>query len=407
MFLSAQYILPIAQPPIRHGWIETAEGRIVRVGQGPAPAGARDLGHVALLPGLVNAHTHLELSWLAGRIRPAASMVDWLRALIAERSAGPPGGDAAVTRAARAAAADMRRSGTVLVGDTSNSLTSPAILREAGLGGIVFHEILGFNVQDPALVVEEAWRRVEAIGGSTDMPSESGQSQALRIGVVGHAPYSVSAALMSEIARRDRGVPLSVHLAESAEELEFLRTGAGPFRELLEDLDVWNPAWEVPQCDPVEYLRQVNYLKAGLLAVHAVHLSDDELDALREAGAVVVTCPRSNEWVGGGIPRVAHFYAAGVPVAIGTDSLASAPSVSLFDELAELRRIAPDVTAASLLDSATRVGAEALGRGADYGTLAPGRHARLVTVAIPPGTTDVEEYLVSGVPAAAVRPIQG
>jgi cytosine/adenosine deaminase-related metal-dependent hydrolase len=407
MFLSAQYILPITQPPIRKGWIETAEGRIVRVGQGAPPAGARDLGDVALLPGLVNAHTHLELSWLAGRIRPAASIVDWIRALMAERSAGPTGGDAAVTRAARATAADMRRSGTVLVGDISNSLISPAILREAGLGGIVFHEIVGFNVQAPVLVVQDAWRRVEAVGGSSDMPSDGARGPALEIGVVGHAPYSVSAALMSEIARHDRGVPLSVHVAESAEEIEFLRSGTGPFRELLEDLDVWNPAWEVPQCDPVEYLRQVDYLKAGLLAVHAVHLSDDALDALREAGAVVVTCPRSNEWVGGGIPRVTHFYAAGIPVAIGTDSLASAPSVSLFDELAELRRIAPDVTAASLLDSATRVGAEALGRGADYGTLAPGRRARLVSVAIPPGTTDVEEYLVSGVPPAAVRPIQG
>lgn len=407
MFLSAQYLLPITQPPIRNGWIETAEGRIVRVGQGAPPAGARDLGHVALLPGLVNAHTHLELSWLAGRIRPAASIVDWIRALMAERAAGPTGGDAAITRAARAAAADMRRSGTVLVGDISNSLVSPAILREAGLGGIVFHEILGFNVQAPALVVEDAWRRVEAAGGSSDGRSGGARDVALRIGVVGHAPYSVSAALLSQIARHDRGVPLSVHVAESAEEIEFLRSGSGPFRELLEDLDAWDPAWEVPECDPVEYLRQVDYLKAGLLAVHAVHLSDDALDALRDAGAVVVTCPRSNEWVGGGIPRVTHFYAAGMPVAIGTDSLASAPSVSLFDELAELRRIAPDVTAASLLDSATRVGAEALGRGADYGTLAPGRRAQLVSVTIPPGTTDVEEYLVSGVPPSAVRPIQG
>jgi cytosine/adenosine deaminase-related metal-dependent hydrolase len=360
-----------------------------------------------LLPGLVNAHTHLELSWLAGRIRPTASIVDWIRTLMAERAAGPAGGDVTVTRAARAAAADMRRCGTVLVGDISNSLISPAILREAGLGGIVFHEIVGFNVQAAMLVVQDAWRRVEAVGGSSDMPSDDARGPALQIGVVGHAPYSVSAALMSEIARHDRGVPLSVHVAESAEEIEFLRSGSGPFRELLEDLDVWNPAWEVPQCDPVEYLRQVDYLKAGLLAVHAVHLTDDALDALREAGAVVVTCPRSNEWVGGGIPRVTHFYAAGIPVAIGTDSLASVPSVSLFDELAELRRIAPDVTAASLLDSATRVGAEALGRGADYGTLAPGRRARLVSVAIPPGTTDVEEYLVSGVPPAAVRPIQG
>jgi cytosine/adenosine deaminase-related metal-dependent hydrolase len=211
---------------------------------------------------------------------------------------------------------------------------------------------------------------------------------------------------MREIAQHDRGFPLSVHLAESAEELEFLRTGRGTFRSLLEDLGAWNDAWQPPQCDPVEYLRRLGYMKPGLLAVHAVHLTDDALDGLREAGAVIVTCPRSNEWVGGGIPRLTHFYAAGVPVAIGTDSLASTPSLSVFDELAEMRRIAPDISAASLLDSATRTGANALGQGMDFGTIAPGKQAAFVSVAVPPGTTDVEEYLVSGVPPAAVQPIR-
>ena len=390
-----------------------AAGRVVAIGEGRAPAGAQDLGDVALLPGLVNAHTHLELSWLAGRIRPAASMVDWIRALLAERAAGPPGGDAGAARAARAAASTMRDSGTVLVGDIANSLLSPAILREAGLGGLVFHELLGFNTSDPEMAVREAWQRVDRLatdaGGLAGRHRATGTESAdpdLRISVVAHAPYSVSPALMSEIAREDRGLPLSVHLAESAEETDFLRTGRGPFRSLLEDLGVWNPAWQAPRCDPVEYLRRLGYVKPGLLAVHAVHLTDDALDALREAEAIVVTCPRSNEWVGGGIPRVAHFYAAGVPVAIGTDSLASAPSLSVFDELAALRRIAPDVAAASLLDSATRTGADALGQGEDFGTIGPGKQAAFVSVAIPPGTTDVEEYLVSGVPPAAVRPIR-
>jgi len=100
---------------------------------------------------------------------------------------------------------------------------------------------------------------------------------------------------------------------------------------------------------------------------------------------------------------VSHYYAAGVPVAVGTDSLASTASLSLFDELAELRRIAPDVSAASLLDSATRVGAEALGFGRDYGTIAPGRRASLAVVTVPAGEADVEEYLVGGVPASSVR----
>jgi aminodeoxyfutalosine deaminase len=116
-----------------------------------------------------------------------------------------------------------------------------------------------------------------------------------------------------------------------------------------------------------------------------------------------VTCPRSNVWVGAGLPRLSHFYGCGLPVAIGTDSLASVGSLNMFDELAEARRIAPDVSAAGLLESATRRGAQALGFGSDYGTLAPGKRAELVAVQVPAGVADVEEYLVSGVPASVIR----
>ena len=133
----------------------------------------------------------------------------------------------------------------------------------------------------------------------------------------------------------------------------------------------------------------------------------EDLVRLGEAGGVIVTCPRSNVWVGGGLPPVAHFYAAGVPVAIGTDSLASVASLNMFDELAELRRIAPEVSAAGLLESATRVGAMALGWEREFGTLAAGARAALLAVDVPAGVTDVEEYLVSGVPPASVRMLDG
>jgi cytosine/adenosine deaminase-related metal-dependent hydrolase len=143
----------------------------------------------------------------------------------------------------------------------------------------------------------------------------------------------------------------------------------------------------------------------GLLAVHAVQLEAQALNALARAGAFVVTCPRSNRWVGSGPPPLERFYASGVAVAVGTDSLASAPSLSVFDELAEMRRIAPGVPAAALIDSATRVGAAALGFGAEFGTIEPGKRAAFVAVDVPRGVTDVEEYLVGGVPAGAIHPL--
>jgi cytosine/adenosine deaminase-related metal-dependent hydrolase len=144
-----------------------------------------------------------------------------------------------------------------------------------------------------------------------------------------------------------------------------------------------------------------------VLVVHGVHLTDDALERLRQAGAVLVTCPRSNVWVGAGAPRLSHFYASGVPVAVGTDSLASAASLNMFDELAEIRRLAPEVAGASILESATRIGARALGRGRDFGTLAAGKRAALVAVDVPAAVRDVEEYLVGGVPSSNVRPING
>ena len=402
--LRARWILPIDRPPIDGGWIEIArDGRIAAFGGGTPPSTADDLGDVAILPGLVNAHTHLELSWMAGLVPPAVSMAAWIRTLRSVRRAGAPGGADSEMRAARDAAAAMRATGTVLVGDISNGLTTPGVIAEAGLGGVVFHELIGFNHPDPVGAVRAAAAKTSEMTPPVTKSAET--TPEVVFSVVAHAPYSVSPALFREIAGARQRAPLSVHLAESAEEIEFLRTGRGPIRDMLETLGVWTDDWKAPQCDPVEYLDRLGYLQRGTLVVHAVHLADEALDRLRKAGAVVVTCPRSNLWVGSGPPRLSHFYSAKLPVAVGTDSLASTPTLNLFDELREMRRLAPEIAAATLLESATRVGAEALGFGDTYGTLAPGKRAALVAVRLPARVTDVEEHLVTSVRAADIGPV--
>ncbi len=390
----AAWVLPIAGAPVRDGWVSVENGRVQAGGPGRPPAPAPGQGHVAVLPGQVNAHTHLELSGLGGRVAPAQSVVAWIRAMLAERAKGAAGAPAAVARAAQAA----RDTGTVLFGDVSNRLDVAHSVRG---DGVVFHEILGFNPVDPAGMVRAAHARLRAYGqaGAPDLAGA----------VVAHAPYSTAPALIAAIASRHEGpAPLSTHLAESAEEVEFLHTGRGPFRDLLMEVGTWTPAWTTPRCGPVEYLRRMGHLQEGTLLAHCVHLTPSEIEQVRDAGAVIVTCPRSNAWVGGGVPQVSRFYGAGVPVAIGTDSLASTDTLNMFDELAALRRLAPEVDAALLLESATRMGAEALGWGRHYGTLSPGRLARMVAVDLPVGTgtrsEDVEEYLVSGVPVAGIRP---
>ena len=400
----AKWVLPVGQPPIENGWVSTEAGRVTAVGRGRDEWPAIDLGDVALLPGFVNAHTHLELSWMAGRVPPSESMPLWVRALLGARAAAPDASE--IGRAATVTIAAALATGTVLFGDITNTLAAVAPLEALGADALVFRELIGFSVPNPSSLVASAWTALDAVEANRNL--NRNRESIHRIdsrfykSVVAHAPYSVSPALFSAIAAAKRETPLAVHAGESREEIEFLQTGRGPFRDLLEHIGVWTPEWQPPACGPIEYLDRRGYLSPGMIAVHGTHLSDADLARLRDARGVLVTCPRSNVWVGGGAPDASRFYRSGVAVALGTDSLASAPNLHMTDELAALRRAAPDVAAARLIESATLVGARALGFESDYGTIAVGKRSVFAAVAIPATVTDVEEYLVGGdVDAAA------
>jgi cytosine/adenosine deaminase-related metal-dependent hydrolase len=215
----------------------------------------------------------------------------------------------------------------------------------------------------------------------------------------------VSPDLLRAIGRLGANV-VAIHLGESREEVEFLRDGTGAWREILESLAAWDDRWIPPACGPVEYLSRVGLLDARLLAVHGVQLSDEELSRLGSAGATVVTCPRSNMWTGAGSASLERFYRSGVRVAVGTDSLASVDDLNVFSELAAMRAAAPGVAASRLLESATRSGADALGFGADLGTIEPGKRAALISIALGSRAEDVEEYLVRGIKAADITWLQ-
>jgi cytosine/adenosine deaminase-related metal-dependent hydrolase len=147
----------------------------------------------------------------------------------------------------------------------------------------------------------------------------------------------------------------------------------------------------------VQFLDEAGFLDARVLAVHGVQATPSDLQRLAARGTTLVTCPRSNGHTGAGAPPIAEFYEAGVRVAVGTDSLASSPDLNVFAELATMRALAPSVPAVKLLESGTIEGARALGFDADYGTIDPGKVARLLAVAVPHEIDDVEEYLVSGI----------
>jgi aminodeoxyfutalosine deaminase len=349
-----------------------------------------DLGQVAVLPGLVNAHTHLELSYLRDEVSPASEFLDWIRSVVAARQQRGSPTAPAILDAMDEAIAESAASGTAVVGDISNTLVSfPALVRSP-LAAVVFFEVLGFNITDPNALVEHACDEIEALG-ATDR---------VRTSLAAHAPYSVAPLVFRAIRKAiDRApfAPCSVHLSESIEEVEFIRTGGGPWRGFLKEIGVWNNGWIPPGVSPVQFLDDSGFLDARVLAVHGVQMTPADLSRLASRGATLVTCPRSNGHTGAGAPPIEDFYESGVHVAVGTDSLASAPDLSVFAELATLRALAPSVPASKLLASATIEGARALGFDADYGTIEPGKSARLVAVDIPAGIVDVEEYLVSGV----------
>ncbi|MCC6165281.1 MAG: amidohydrolase family protein [Acidobacteria bacterium] len=394
----ATWILPVAAPKIRDGWIDVDPvGReILAVGTPEALSGRPaatvvDLPGAVILPGLVNAHTHLELSHLAGAVPPADDFVTWVRVMLGVR-AGLSSSVAHVVEAVERAIASMEATGTAAVGDIVNTDVAVRPLGASTLAGIHWREALGFTRDAASRIAVEA--RLGAVLAQTIL-TEQGSGRVVA-SLAPHAPYSTSAPLIQTLAQGYLPVcPISsIHLAESSEEVEFLASGTGPFRALLDDLGAWDEGWTPPGLSPVAYLQQIDALHARLLAVHGTQATREDLGILAAAGASLVLCARSNRWVGSGVPPVAAAVDAGVSLAIGTDSLASVEDLNLFAELAYLRTVAPEVPAPTLIRAATLGGARALGC-ASLGLLAPGASSRAIVRVPPAGVRDVEEWVVA------------
>jgi aminodeoxyfutalosine deaminase len=393
----AAWVVPIDRTPIKDGIVTVDGGRIAAVREqasGIRDQAVRDLGNVALLPGLINAHTHLELSWMRDKVPPAARFTDWVKTLFAIR--GRPDGAVSAEQIApiREAITELQSTGTIAVGDISNSLVPVEPMRQANLGGVIFHELLGFKERDGALI--EASREMRAAAAAAGA----------RVSLAPHAPYSTSLELFAAIrsAVNAGACPImSVHLGESPEEVELLEQGSGAWRGMLETIGAWRDDWAIPACDPVAYLDRHGLIDEHTLVVHGVQFGDSALARLKEIGATLVTCPRSNQWVGVGYPPIERFYRSGVRVAVGTDSLASVEDLNLFSELQTMRRLAPGVPASRLLESATLTGARALGLGDELGSLTPGKRAEMIAIELPGQMHDVEEFLLGGITASQLE----
>ena len=387
----ASHLFPVSTPPLRDAAVAVEDDRIVAVGpreevlrRAGETADRVDLGTAAVLPGLVNVHCHVELSWLGEDPPPGGDYAAWIDGLIERRAAEDP--TTAVRAAARAIAAMVGR-GTVALGDVANATWVVPLLARSSLRGVVFHEVYDPRPDRAERTLTKAIERLEEMARD---PDRLAAGERWRIVLTPHAPHTTSEALLRALARRATaaGEPFSVHTAESAAETTLLMNGSGPLRALLERRGMWDEGSRPPGVTPVGLLDRVGALGPRTLAVHCVHLNRQDRSKLQARGACVVTCPRSNERLGVGTAPVPQLLAEGIPVGLGTDSLASTVDLDLFAEMAALRRLHPRLTPAAVLRIATLNGATALGLADDLGSVEPGKLARLIVVPLEPDDDD-------------------
>ncbi len=378
MIVTARYVYTADGPLIESGALRVTAGRITWVGRRSelspvdlAGDDVRDLGEALLTPGLINAHAHLELSALAGRIRPSG-LWTWLARLVKlrrqiERSAE--------RQAARRAAEDALACGVTCIADISRRGDTWQILRELPMRTVCFTELITIARDAPRTPAELDDHMASAAARTQGIPR-------LSLGVSPHAPYTVSCEHLSETAAlaRRRGLPLTTHWAETKEECRWLARGGGRLGALLWTLGAGGRI-RAPRRSPMAYADQAGLLDAASLLAHVNYMDDDDLATLAASRACVAYCPRSHRFFGHRGHRWRDMLDAGVLVCVGTDSLASLPPgsrLSMLDEMALLRDEAPELPAEVFWRMVTLNAATALGLDTETGSLAPGKAADLV-----------------------------
>ena len=355
---SARWVLPLSAAAIENGAVAVAGQRIAGVGpkaaivaQFPA-AQIESLGEAVILPGLVNTHTHLELTALRGYLeKEETDFFAWLRKLTTARLERMTPDD--IRFSATWGACEAVRAGITCVADASDSgLQSMLALQEVGLRGVVFQESFG---PDARLAQENIEKLKIKLGELREQESEL-----VRAGVSPHAPYTVCGPQLELIAAlaMSEGLSLMMHAAESEAEDLLLREGCGVFAEGLARRSI---EWKAPRMSTIQYLKQVGILNTQPLLAHCIRVDDEDIETLRDTGSAVAHCPKSNAKLGHGRAPFAKFIERGVLVGLGSDSVASNNTCDILEEArfaALLSRSAGEnVTAARALDAATFGGA--------------------------------------------------
>ncbi|AMV38478.1 amidohydrolase family protein [Planctomyces sp. SH-PL62] len=381
--LGARYVFPVEGPPIADGVVAIEGGRIAWVGPARERTADLDLGNVAIIPGLVNAHTHLELGRLAddGAAPPASpeNEVEWLRRVMAQRRAGSS--EEAYRENVGRNLRESIEAGTTLVADTTTAGLSWDAIAAAPVRAVVFAEVLGLKRYRGLQTNEAAWKWLGSIKPEAQVAANA------RAGLSPHAPYSTAGWLYHAAA--SSRLPLSTHLAEMPEELRLLETRDGPLRSYLEDLGAWDEEWEPIGPRPTDYIRKGDLRHADWLVAHGTYIEPSEFWQFRpEASsnghrAAIAYCPRTNARFGHDAHPYRALLAKGAIVCLGTDSLASSPSLGVLDEARFLHARDGSLSGELLLTMATLFGAWALRAETAVGSIRAGKSADLAVVRLP------------------------
>ena len=364
--LSADWVLPVEGAPIAEGAVAIRDGRVEAVGTAAALGEGRRFEGAAIVPGFVNAHSHLEYAVYAG-FGDGLPFAPWI-ALHVERKRRLGRGD--MEAIARLGAAECLRSGITTVGDLAYSGASAHACAQLGLRAIVYLEVFG---HDPVETMAQFHEKREYVAPAV--------SERVAVGVSPHAPYTCSTEVYA--ACRELGLPLATHLNESQHELDWLIRGEGPWQPLAEMLVAPDGRSGIVR------LAEAGLLDDSVVAAHCVKVDAAEVALLARHGVSVAHCPRSNAFLGCGIAPLAALRAAGLRVGLGTDGVSSVPSHDFFEELRtaiSLARARDEeagaLSAAAALELATLGGARALGLADEIGSLVPGKRADLAVVSL-------------------------